>query len=273
MIILCVINPKKNIVIAYGPAIGDTLFSLAYIHSLKQNNKKTIFVCSKGASWLCRYYELDDFEIKVISNKGLARIANGMAPEIGNGILKYLCSRNLYITCCRGYTSLMEKNEWELLDFLKFEIFKCNCNFRRPSIPPLENKELKIPKNSILFSFSNSAFGVKTEEWEEIALYLLNHGFTVFTNCKSINEKPIKGTTQLIMTMEEIYNITDRFYCLIGMRSGFYDFVIDKARKIICINPDYVQLWWNLEQWQSDCKVINITYKEGELVKKVIENI
>ncbi len=273
LIILCVVNPKKNIVIAYGPAIGDTLFSLAYIHSLRNKDKKTIFVCSKGASWVCNYYNLDGFEIKTVSNKCLARIANGTAPEIGRGILNYICAKNLYITCARGYTSLMENNKWKLLDFLKYEVFKCDCDFGRPSIPQLEYKGLDLPKNSILLSFSNSAFGVKIEEWEAIASILSRRGFCVFTNCRSIDEKPINGTQQLVLSMEEMYNLANKFYCFIGMRSGFYDFVIDKARKIICINPDYIQTWWDLEQWKSNCKIVNIPYLEGKIVSEVIENV
>lgn len=73
--------------------------------------------------------------------------------------------------------------------------------------------------------------------------------------------------------MEEMYNLANKFYCFIGMRSGFYDFVIDKARKIICINPDYIQTWWDLEQWKSNCKIVNIPYLEGKIVSEVIENV
>lgn len=271
LIILCICNYQKNIVVSYGPAIGDTLFSLAYIQSLSK--KKTIFVCAKGARWVCNYYDLNNIQIKTIPNRSLARIANGLEPDIKRGIIAFLLKKNLYITCARGYMNLMSAKNWNLLDFLKIEVFKCQCDFRRPLVPQIECKKFDIPDNSILLSFSNSAFGVTKKEWEDLASYLLNHGYHVFTNCKSLNEQPIKGTKRLVFTMEEIYNVVDRFHCLIGMRSGFYDFVIDKAKRIICINPDYVQSWWNLKQWGSNCDVINISHIEGKLVEEVVNVI
>jgi hypothetical protein len=263
---------NQNVVIAYGPAMGDLLFSLAYFNSITSESLETVLICSERSKWICELFMLTNTKILAKSSKVLEHLAIAVEPSIHHRIYSMFCKRNLYIVNANAYLKEMHENNYLLVDLLKNEVFKCDAQIQRPIVPSVK-VNVDIPQNSVLLSFSYSAKAEDINEWETLAMTLNKLGYTVFCNCETNEDAPIKGTESLVLTMIEVYNIAPKFTCFIGMRSGFFDFIIDNAKKIICVNTEIIQSWWNLKQWDSNCDVRNISFNKETFVSDVVENL
>ena len=81
--------------------------------------------------------------------------------------------------------------------------------------------------------------------WKDMAVRLKNKGYTVYTNVNGLDEKPIEGTEPLNATFSELYYISDKVKCFVGVRSGIFDFLAMSDAKLFNIIP-FGNWFWDI---------------------------
>ncbi|MBR2216234.1 MAG: hypothetical protein IJ849_10850 [Selenomonadaceae bacterium] len=137
-----------------------------------------------------------------------------------------------------------------------FDRYRCNVFHLPPDTPllaplvlelSLREKEqlhgkfrLNSRKTVILAPYANSTEQLLSEEeWQELALLLRQRGFVVYTNIVGDKEAVIPGTMPLQVSFRELHYLADKVCCVVGQRSGLFDFLLFTPAKIICLlSPD-----------------------------------
>lgn len=78
--------------------------------------------------------------------------------------------------------------------------------------------------------------------WETFAQRFKEEGFSVCTNCAG-TEKPIPGTTSLMIPFKELVPFLDRAGWFVGIRSGLCDVISTSHCKKLIVHP-YKAKWW-----------------------------
>ena len=73
--------------------------------------------------------------------------------------------------------------------------------------------------------------------WKDMAARLKDKGYIVYTNVNGISEKPIEGTESITTTFSELYYVSDKVKCFVGIRSGIFDFLAMSDAKIFNVIP------------------------------------
>lgn len=275
-LILCRKNKNKNVVVAFGPAMGDVLFSLAYISAITNEKKETLFLCTEKTAWLVKLFSVQNVMIKSVDVKQIKHMPAAYIYRPTNAILNGI--DNLTIASVFMYYSVEEV--WQdkcgtLLSVLRDKAFRCESSAlpQRPHVP-YKYVDVIIPKKSVLISpTSASSKGVDDTEWRSVIDWLKKNNYTVFTNCSSPHEVELPNTEKIVLDMISIYNIIDRFDIVIGIRSGFQDFIIDRAKTIISINTGNMYPCFTLTQWATKANVRELSYKKETFFEDVIGNV
>lgn len=100
--------------------------------------------------------------------------------------------------------------------------------------------ELKTDNMVILAPYAVSCQMLPFEFWEKLVEKLLHLGFRVYTNISiQKNEKEIKGSIPLKLSLREIFSLGYEIRCMISMRSGLCDLMANnKELNHIIINPN-----------------------------------
>ena len=78
--------------------------------------------------------------------------------------------------------------------------------------------------------------------WEVLVQQLKARGYIVYTNTDGIREKPVEGTEAISPNFRELFFISDKVKCFIGIRNGIFDFLaMTKAR---LMNISTFAQWW-----------------------------
>ena len=129
---------------------------------------------------------------------------------------------------------------------------------------------------AILNPFSNSMEIDNELYWEEIAFYLLDKGFAVYTNVLK-NQTPIKNTKPLDCNIFDLYNIVNQNKSLfISVRSGIVDFLIGSEAKFLVIYYldenlilKSLRNFCNLTMWeQGKDNVVEVESNDNRIVEK-----
>lgn len=93
----------------------------------------------------------------------------------------------------------------------------------------------------LLAPYSDSIDSLPIEDWEYIAAQLKKKGFSVFTNCGSKDEKPIKGSKAIRIPLDQIAVFVEWFGYFISVRSGLCDIVCRADCRKIIFYPKYIR--------------------------------
>lgn len=275
-LLLCGKNKNKNVVVAFGPAMGDVLFSLAYISSVTNEKKETLFLCTEKTAWLVDLFPVKNVKIKYMDVEQIKHMPAAYVYRPTNAVLKGI--DNLTIANVFMYYSVEEV--WQdkcgtLLSVLKDKAFRCESSTLPQRLHvPYKYVDVTIPRKSVLISpTSASSKGVDDSEWRSIIEWLRQNNYTVYTNCSSSNEAELPNTEKIVLDMVSIYNIIDRFDLIIGIRSGFQDFIIDRAKNIISINTGNMYPCFTLTQWETRANVREFRFKKETFLEDIINNV
>lgn len=96
--------------------------------------------------------------------------------------------------------------------------------------------ELNIEKSVILCPAAQSSGILTNELWEDLVLHINQQGYKVYTNVHG-EEKPIKGTEGLDVSLDKIITMAKKGVRIIGVQSGLLDVISEiKPENLIFIN-------------------------------------
>ena len=103
----------------------------------------------------------------------------------------------------------------------------------------------------------------KTSEsfWKDIAARLKAKGYIVYTNVNGLEEKPVEGTEPITTTFSELYYISDKVKCFIGIRSGIFDFLAMTDAKIFNLIP-FGNWFWDIALIYPESNSVTYHYTE-----------
>lgn len=270
---------KKRIIIMAGTGIGDGCLSMAYIHEfLKKDSNYTLY-WPKNIKWLLDEYSPLPCRIKYISKKKYSSYRFGYQNLSEYSITYKLLKLKHFIFMD---THILYKNDLDfmpglyLLDILKYCILKLDSQTKivvhQPKKTYIDNS---IKQNSVLINTnSNSSWIKSSSEWQELINKLNDSGYYVYVNAVSENDYKYDNAMNLVLKMDEMFSIIDKFEMVISIRSGFLDYMVPKIKKLICLNDSIHFLnIWSLKQWKEINPQIKITEKVYDRSCRLIELI
>ena len=87
--------------------------------------------------------------------------------------------------------------------------------------------------------------------WEKVAQRLKEKNYIVYTNVAG-DEKPVEGTEPLNITFTELYYITDKVKCFIGLNSGVFVFLAMTDAILLNVNP-FPHWYWDIAFMFPEC--------------------
>ena len=107
------------------------------------------------------------------------------------------------------------------------------------------------------------------EFWEKMANLLKEKNYIVYTNVTG-EEKPIEGTEPFSASFPELYHLTDKVKCFIGINSGIFIFLAMTDAKTFNITP-FPQWLWDISMMFPECD--NRTFYDTTSYTKNLEKI
>ena len=106
--------------------------------------------------------------------------------------------------------------------------------------------------------------------WKDMAKRLKDKGYIVYTNVNGLAEKPIEGTEPLTTTFSELYYISDKVKCFVGVRSGIFDFLAMSEAKLFNLIP-FGNWFWDIALIYPESNSVTYHYT-AEFKKNVVDN-
>ena len=97
--------------------------------------------------------------------------------------------------------------------------------------------------------------------WKDIAHRLKDKGYIVYTNVNGLEETPVEGTEPITTTFSELYYISDKVKCFIGIRSGVFDFLAMTNAKIFNLIP-FGNWFWDIALIYPESNSVTYHYTE-----------
>lgn len=256
--------------------LGDTCYGLAFSRYLESKGKCKYVVCKNQKQLIVDCYPcISTDDVYYYARKGFW---NDVITYIS---FHYYVNRfygkfNIIATIPYAYYRETDYIQESYLNYLR-KMFKLNSEIpsMRPLVPFCECP-IKADKMAILNPFSNSMEIDNELYWEEIAFYLLDKGFAVYTNVLK-NQTPIKNTKPLDCNIFDLYNIVNQNKSLfISVRSGIVDFLIGSEAKFLVIYYldenlilKSLRNFCNLTMWeQGKDNVVEVESNDNRIVEK-----
>ena len=236
--------------------IGDFLIAGSLAHALTKppNKKFTKIIALKYLSNMKVHFEGVDDIIYI-------------PQSYMNQIIMYVYATKIYRNenyFYAHYKKTADGKDYEVdisLNFIqryKHDIFEIplETEFKKPKfdLPSREqisalHEKYSLNKNSIVLTpYSYSGHHLNINFWLEIINNLQLRGFKIYTNVAGSKEQPLPNTLPMRTTFSELYYLSDKVNCFVGMRSGLMDFLGLTAAKIICVTQLY--------GWFDDVKIL-----------------
>ena len=108
------------------------------------------------------------------------------------------------------------------------------------------------------------------EFWEKIAQRLKEKNYIVYTNVAG-SEQPVEGTEPISITFNELYYITNKVKCFVGLNSGVFIFLAMTGAKTLNVTP-FPHWYWDISFMFPDCN--NRTfYDTKNAIEVVLDSI
>ena len=106
--------------------------------------------------------------------------------------------------------------------------------------------------------------------WKDMAARLKAKGYIVYTNVNGLEEKPVEGTEPITTTFSELYYISDKVKCFVGIRSGVFDFLAMSDAKLFNLIP-FGNWFWDIALIYPESNSVTYHYAE-EFKRNAIDN-
>lgn len=269
----------KYLIICYP--LGDTCYGLAFSKHLQSIGRCKYIVCNNQKRLIEECYpHINIHDVVFYSRKSFI---NELVVycSFSHYINRFYGRFNIYATIPYAY---YKKSYYIQKSYLNYLRFVFHLSSETPSIrPSVEEKECIIPKGkiAIINPYSNSMRIDNPLFWEDIAEYLLQKGFRVYTNVIK-GQKAVGRSCPLDCNIFDLYNIVNQNNALfISIRSGIIDFLIGSNGQFFVVyylnestNSKSIRYFCNLTLWEQGKKnVFEIENTNQELKEKALQFI
>ena len=247
---------KNEMYILLSSIIGDSVFALALLTSIKLKYKKRIVIyADKKLKALVGLYQGYD-EVRYIKQEIIAPLIFHSAYYMKKGIKEG-------IICTVPFVLYGYKTPYNCLELFKIMLdLPDNHNIVFPMVSEkviaIQNFYQISHKIIILNPYWSSGEECICQSlFERLSVYLKKEGFIVYTNIIK-EQKVINGTLPLRCSYVEFYEIARNIPLVVSVRSGILDLIISAGCSICAIYPEVTdeQIRWErmftLEQWGCD---------------------
>lgn len=294
---LILLKKERNTAIVINwTHIGDMCYTFSYLKEfMARNNITSCALPSTGYnSQIIKYYPISGVHIFYVKSDAYINDINiFLMTDLGRQIYKYLFKRkrivNLMYRFYMPAIQLFKYPSLNWLDLIKYSAYQI-CGECKPQYPQITacNIEDIVTKNNIrkgktiiLNPYASSMNMIPAECWADIAAYIRKKGYLAVTTLSDTSQQPVLGTKGIITDLAESYFLAEFCGYVIGVRSGWMDFIISSKSRKICIynhyNDEYVlENIWSLKAW-GDNDITELSYDSKsmsaeDIVTKVIQH-
>ena len=255
-----------ELVIVLLKGIGDSVYGLSYIESLKAKYKSRSIVVvgnSKLQSFIESYPCIDKFIPYDVSKGEYEKYKAFMDCER----IRILDGHD-YIFNTDPY-QMRHGEQLTAIDIIRKQVLNLNesCfitypNIKTVKVQAIEDFEKKCNKIVVFNPYSNSVSNVGLETYAMMAEIIKSKGYIPYTNLVK-GQKGISGTEELYCSIEELAEIVKQSAGVISIRSGLLDMVINTGTPIFAIYSnctDKFRKIYDLNAWKGKSIVTQIDY-------------
>ena len=253
--------------------LGDTCFALSLLKSLPKTN--ILVVAPNNLKKIVKLYD-DYYNDAIFINDKLSSQCKEVAEspfcsifnKAKNNIVPwpwyyYKNGMELQIKCSAMYAIQRDYDVYDIESHLTFPNVPNVSDERVMNILQCEIEDFK--RIIIISPYANSSPALDECDWIKLVEMLNNKGLTIYSNVTS-QQNEIAGTKRLECTLIDFYNICKRVKCLLGVRSGIFDFVISSGINVVSLVTNYYYYAYSLESWKQSCRILEIWCKDDKAI-------
>lgn len=265
--------------------IGDVCYALSFLNSYKEYyGLKNLTVI-----WAGKFREV--YEAYNVNNLRFLNPEEQMdifyflsyAPR-GKRLVK---NNRFIVTYSSYYFSPREQEEQGLsmIELLRNYAFQLSDDIKL-TFPKITNScELRTfihnaeitPQKTVLVNPQALSMAIPRSFFQKIADELKQRGYLVVSNLSNEKEKPLDGTLGAYLSLNDTYSLLELCGHTIGVRSGFYDFMISaNCRFFILYSEEYsMKKSYTLNAWNSERCVKEYVFselKEMAVMDEILSN-
>ncbi|WP_202107742.1 hypothetical protein [Succinivibrio dextrinosolvens] len=287
------IYKHKRIYLCPYPGTGDILFTGDIFHLIieKDNlkeNEYVVLIGSNSCKSILEHFGINNVEVIPQKNIDLLKyICSIFSSDITNitylgfwGLYYQKIARLCYTSklSFRDFLHSLFLGSYKNVDNLKTIQFKKHS----VSFNELLGESVNIKNVIILAPVAGIEFndGISIEFWEELAAFLLNLGYIVFTNTNGKDFPVIRNTKKIFLNYDDFFYTLNECKALIGLRSGLFDIMNSvNCKKIVFYPPRYSDNLLNFFSLKknyiniSNCLELKLNVENKELFKSIFENL
>lgn len=221
------------------PALGDVYLCMSYLkHFLEMNGHDGCVVCVVGNAQR-QVVELFGYtDVIMLSQNELDEAVQGVIYTNDNDC--FIAHQD------RPYVVYLHRALYKKLISLE-TIYKCGVFGLPQDTKPVEPKkwldfefarDISVGRSVIVSPYAKSVASLPEVLWEKIVSYLIDKGYSVFTNVVG-DELPLQGTKAISPKISELKSVVEHAGLFIGIRSGICDVIQTANAKKIALFPDY----------------------------------
>ncbi|MBR3516855.1 MAG: hypothetical protein IKO10_11125 [Lachnospiraceae bacterium] len=266
---------RYYIVCPYG--LGDTLYVSAFVKELKkQHGIKNVSLIVKEAH--APIAEMFDAVDEIIRSDKLVEKLNVFSIATETWRLKNYLYGHFKKNIQQISHDEYDEKKYSMLGL--YRKFVMNISEDSPlDLITYKNKngDHSIPMSDasvIIAPYAHTAKLLPVTFWEKLVDVLSDKGYEVYTNIAK-NEKAIKGTRELYVTLADIAKCAEIAKCVVSIRSGLCDMLAFTKAKMIVIDTDSgLSDGWRLDVIRNDIICTESYNKsETELLDEVISEV
>ena len=246
-----------TMVFASFAAIGDLLYSLAFLEEIKKREpaRKIVVLTLARFRHIVESFGGYD-ELVLIPDRGLAWFRyKSLVAHLG---LEHQLFQNNIIIGPWAYISKERKDESYIQAMrTKFGLKQDTpIHYHAVSpksvtcIPQFEELHTKVVVLNP-YSRSENLDSIETTFFEQACALLTQMGYIVYTNTIK-NQMPIRGSKSLHCSLEELLGIASKIPLIVSIRSGILDYLIPTGIHMFVIyNNPWFYTWYNLSSWNG----------------------
>ncbi len=282
-----IIKRKKDThYLVLGNGIGDSLTALAYLKEYKRKNKIAHITAIGAPAYirqLISFYPREVNDVIYLKKWQVSSINEFSRTSLGRYLITFP-HRDIvtftWICFVLPLRAIYLNETLSLALYAKAIVYQIDLD-TKPEPPQIPNVDIcdfiskyHVDKDKTVF-FNIEANTVQltvTKLFVELADYLIRKGFRVLTFTANDKQKPVEGSTAVPCTLEEAYRLAEYGGTLVGLRSGFLDFMVFSKCRLVCVDdPAYgAKEVFDLEKWGVNDDCHTVIYQDDETTLREI---
>lgn len=272
---------NNDIVIVLTPLIGDSVYGMSCMDAIvKTYPDYNILVIGneRYESFLSEYNGINKMLYLNAKSKRYYLIRCFLRSEI---LSQYCLNRGIVNANPWLYRKMRESENSDAFIQLRTNIFHIPVDsaisypkVQQQSIEAITNFGEIKEKIVIVNPYSNSMNAASRARFQQIANYLDEQGYVIFTNVVD-NQMALENTIPLRCSLEELYSICKSIHAFVSVRSGIVDFLVgtDVNLFILYDGAQYnIFRMYHVSSWKRTGVVKEIYINQGQEYPLLIED-